>query len=60
MGGKLLLTLRTPVNSIFDTIFAVFFFRTDSPAPYPLSLSTLLLDKIQPFVVGLTVIIVTD
>ena len=60
MGGKLLLTLRTPVNSIFDTIFAVFSFRTDSPAPYPLSLSALLLDKIQPIVVGLTVIIVTD
>ena len=59
MVRNLLLTLQTPLNSIFDTMLAAFFFRTDSPAPYPLSFSALLLDKIQPFVVGLTVIIIT-
>ena len=59
MGGNLLLTLLTPLNSIFDTILAAFFCRTDSPAPYSVSFSALLLDKVQPFVVGLTVIIIT-
>ena len=59
MGRNLLLTLQLPLT-LSDTILAAFFFRTDSPAPCSLSFSALLLDKVQPFVEGLTVIIITN